>query len=630
MHRLALACCCAMTVFLVAPSSAGQQSTGAATTATTITIRQFSIAGDPSLAQAEADRLLLRWTGAEKHQADIEQARAALERFYQQRGREFVRVAIPEQEISNDTVVLQVSEAKVGKIVVSGNRYFDEANIRASLPALVEGSVPRLAALSAGAQLINENPAKQVRITLGLQGMPGTETSAPRDPGPTQQMPPSPDTQGSQGSQRSQGFQDWQGTSGESVTQGVHPQDSSVALLRTDKPQAANIGADTGEIEALVDVSDSQPQRVFATLDNTGTASSGRYRTGLAYQHANLFNRDHLASLSYITSPDSPAGVKVDLYSLGYRIPLYSLGDSVEFFYGRSSVNTPGTSPTLGGLLGINGKGNVLGLRWNHYLARSGEQSARLVAGFDSRKVDARCFLPDGTALDISPPTPPLASCVPYRTRPLSLAYAARLQRQDDSFDYGFGLAVNLPTGPRYLNVDGRSDRYSYLTPGNRATRDDFRIVRANAAYERALGANWQWRLLANGQFSSDALVSPEQFGLAGSNAVRGMDERAVATDSGLLLNGELTGPQMAGLAGLPGVLRGLVFYDAALGWNRQTVGTQSEARSHVSSAGVGLRYALGRFLSVRLDLARILQAGSSATESNGDWRTQLSVVIGS
>ncbi|MEG2034533.1 MAG: ShlB/FhaC/HecB family hemolysin secretion/activation protein, partial [Janthinobacterium sp.] len=100
-------------------------------------------------------------------------------------------------------------------------------------------------------------------------------------------------------------------------------------------------------------VVDHKPLRFIATLDNTGTEASGHWRTGIAVQHANLFDRDHVGTLAYSTSPDGPSGQNLNVYSVGYRVPLYALGDSIDFVYGRSSVNTPASSPTLGGVLGF-------------------------------------------------------------------------------------------------------------------------------------------------------------------------------------------------------------------------------------------------------------------------------------
>ncbi len=93
------------------------------------------------------------------------------------------------------------------------------------------------------------------------------------------------------------------------------------------------------------------------TLDNTGTKGSGKHRLGVSYQNANVGNSDQVVTLAYTTAVDPPGGmkilgnriipgqdgngVKVDIFSVGYRLPLYSLGDSIDFIYGNSSTDSP-------------------------------------------------------------------------------------------------------------------------------------------------------------------------------------------------------------------------------------------------------------------------------------------------
>lgn len=65
-------------------------------------------------------------------------------------------------------VKLLVSEAVIGKVAITGNEKFSTENIRASLPQLQEGKAPNARALSENIQLANDNPAKQVEVTLGI------------------------------------------------------------------------------------------------------------------------------------------------------------------------------------------------------------------------------------------------------------------------------------------------------------------------------------------------------------------------------------------------------------------------------------------------------------------------------
>lgn len=517
-------------------------------------ISRYQVEGNTRVSNATIERAVAPLTGPQREFGDVQRAIEAIERAYVDAGFTAVKVSVPEQELFGGTVKIRIVEAVMTSVTVVGNQHFSAENIRASLGNLRSGTAPRLGDLSESIQLANDNPAKQVSVSMAEGALPGT-------------------------------------------------------------------------VDAKVSVVDHNPLRFIATLDNTGTAASGHWRTGIAMQHANLFGLDHVGTLAYATSPDSPSGQDLDVYSVGYRVPVYALGDSVDFVYGRSRVDTPSSSPTLGGVLGFTGKGETWGLRYNHFLGRSGETSSKVVFGLDHKSIDSRCDV-GGQRVGITGPTPPISSCVPYTTTPLGITYIGQRDGLDQSLAYNVGLSRNFASGSRFTNLDGRTDRYSYLTPGNRSTRDGFMVVRGGASLLQALESGWQARLAGNAQITDTPLVASEQFGLTGSNAVRGFDERAVAADSGLVLNAEFYTPELSARITLPGNLRGLVFVDAGYGANRKASGTYLPSHTHVASTGVGARYSSNRDFSVRLDVARVLASGSSYTETRGDWRAHLSAMF--
>jgi hemolysin activation/secretion protein len=518
-------------------------------------IVRFQIEGNTLLPEAEVQRAVAPQVGPKRVYGDIQKALEALERAYRAAGFSTVQVYVPEQELTGGVVRLLVTEGVIGKVLISGNKYFDERNIRRSLPALKEGQAPNLRQMSSDIQLSNENPAKQLEVTLG-------------------------------------------------------------------------VSEEEGKVDAKVVVAEENPQRVFATLDSTGTHATGTSRLGVAYQHGNLFKLDHTLTLAYTTSLDAPVGVKVDIFSVGYRVPFYALGDSLDFIYGKSGVNTPSTSPTLGGALGIVGKGDVLGLRWNHHFARRGEYTSKLIYGFDYKYINSTCTTA-GAPADINPPTPPIASCVPYTTRPVSLTYSGQKQSPGQMFDYNIGIAHNLALGSHYTNLDGATDRYSYLTSGNRPTRDDFTIVRLSGSYLKAFQSDWQFRVAANSQYGGNPLVAAEQFGLAGSTAVRGFTERAAATDSGYFASSEIYTPELGKKADSRRSLRALLFYDFARGHNHNVPpGSLTPGKIGVASAGAGVRFSQGKDFSLRFDLAQVLDAGPPNTKERGDWRGHLNLML--
>lgn len=517
-------------------------------------VSHYEVEGNTLVPDAAIERALAPMTGPQREFGDVQRAVEAIERAYVAAGFTAVNVSVPEQELSGGAVRIRIVEAVVTSVSIVGQQHFSADNIRASLASLKTGSAPRLGDLSESIQLANDNPAKQVSVSMAEGALPGT-------------------------------------------------------------------------VDAKVSVVDHDPLRFIATLDNTGTAASGHWRTGIAVQHANLFGLDQVGTLAYATSPDGPSGQDLNVYSAGYRLPIYALGDSIDLVYGRSSVNSPSSSPTLGGVLGFTGKGETWGLRYNRFLGRSGETSSKLVFGVDRKKVDSRCDI-DGTAISSTGPTPPISSCVPYTTTPLAVTYIGQRDGVDQSVAYSVGLSRNLASGSRFTNLDGRTDRYSYLTPGNRSTRDGFTVLHGGASVLQGLDSGWQVRLAGNAQLTDTPLLASEQFGLTGAGAVRGFDERAVATDSGLVVNAEVYTPELGPRLGLPGNLRGLAFLDGGYGTNRKASGTYLPSHTRVASTGLGARYGPSRDFSVRLDVARVLESGSSLAEKRGDWRAHLSAMF--
>jgi hemolysin activation/secretion protein len=250
-------------------------------------------------------------------------------------------------------------------------------------------------------------------------------------------------------------------------------------------------------------VTDNDPLRVIATLDNTGTPASGRWRTGIAVQHANLFDRDHVGTLAYTTSPDSPSGMRLELYSLGYRIPLYGMGDSIDLVYGKSSANSPASSPTLGGVLGFTGRGDIYGVRWNHFLGRSGESSARLVLGIDRKRIDSRCDV-GGEEVSIAPPTPPISACVPYQTTPLSLTYVGQRESVGErTLGYSLGCRATWRAARATPTSTGASTATRTSRPATATRATASWCCKRRGFMVQGAAQRWQVRLNGSAQYAT-------------------------------------------------------------------------------------------------------------------------------
>lgn len=346
-------------------------------------------------------------------------------------------------------------------------------------------------------------------------------------------------------------------------------------------------GAHEGEVDAVIRVADVPPVRYSVSFDNTGNQETGTYRTAFSFQHANLFDRDHVLTLQYITSPKNINDVEV--YGLGYRIPLYGLGDSIDLIAGYSTVD----SGTVQNLFDVSGQGAIYALRYNHNLPKLGDFEHRLVYGIDYRAYQ-NLVTPTGGTFNFVPD---------ITVHPASLTYSGVLRGQQSDVNGYLSYAQNLPGGSDGTDVDFKNSRL-----GARAA---YRIWRLGGVYMHTFLKDWQFRLKADAQYSRDALIAAEQFGLGGADSIRGFNERYMSSDKGFRSNWEVYTPELSSLLDLDTAkLRFLGFYDT--GQVRRNSPQPGESkRVGMDSIGVGMRMSYGNNLTVKADFAQVLHDGT-------------------
>ena len=365
-----------------------------------------------------------------------------------------------------------------------------------------------------------------------------------------------------------------------------HPVKQTSVLLRS--------GASDDQVDVDIKVSDDKPWRGFLTLDDTGTRDTGYYRLGIGYQHANVFNRDHVFTAQYVTSPTDVDQVSV--YGAGYRISFYSLNSSLDLIAGYSDVD----SGTVQGLFNVSGQGSIGIVRWNYYLPKLADYEHKVALGHDYRAYQNQVlFQGVGVVPDVT-------------VHPLSLTYNGlwRGSASELSF-YGSG-ARNIPGGN-----DGDDAAFQASRAGANA---DYSVFRYGFNYLHQFQNEWQTRLGFNGQYTQDPLVSGEQYGIGGPDSVRGYLLRELADDRGMAAQLELYTPEWARSVGLSDryKLRLLGFFD--YGSVRRVDPLPGETTSaFLKSAGIGVRVGYGKSVVLRLDLAQILR--ETANRDKNSWR---------
>ena len=136
-------------------------------------IFEFQVAGNSVLPQLVIEETIYPFLGEKKSFKEVENARQALEKAYHDAGYLTVLVDIPEQEVNAGNVRLQVVEAPVERLKVSGSRYYSLGHIKSKAAELAEGNVPHFPTLQKQLAEVNRGADRRVTPVLRPGRSPG-------------------------------------------------------------------------------------------------------------------------------------------------------------------------------------------------------------------------------------------------------------------------------------------------------------------------------------------------------------------------------------------------------------------------------------------------------------------------
>jgi hemolysin activation/secretion protein len=453
--------------------------------------------------------------------------------FYRRHDRPVVDVAVPAQDITNGVLQVVVLEARVGRVTVSGNRWFSNSEITDGV-YVQPGDPIRADALQRNLDFLNENPFR----TTELVYRPGEKL---------------------------------------------------------------------GETDLVLQTHDRFPVRFYAGYEDTGDAETGFDRYLAGFNYGDLFGLGQQLNYQYTTSGN---GDTLRAHSASYVIPL-PWQHTLTFF--GSYVDTKGDIP---GLFGLKGRSYQLSGRYNIALPSFAlwklafRQSVS--AGFDYK------YNNDSLEFGNAP--------------------AAGTLYEVDQFVLNYNAVLTDPYGQTSLNEN------LYISPGglsgeNNDTAFNGTHVGATADYvyntlvlERLTKLPADWSLILRGtlQTSNANLVPSEQLGLGGYDTVRGYDEREVNTDDGYIFTTEVRTPtvSLGDMCHFPEIkdqLQFLGFWDYASASNHNPLPGERE-EIPLSSVGLGVRYTINTYVSVRYDYGfQLLRTGFDNDHGS---RSDIGVVV--
>ncbi len=137
-------------------------------------IQEYRVNGSTKLPPIEVEEAVYPYMGPGRSEADVEDARAALEAAYHEKGYQSVAVEIPEQTARGGVIMLNVVEAPVGRLRVRGSRFYDIDEIKKRVPSLAEGNVPNFNDVAREIVEVNQLADRRVAPTLKAGFDPGT------------------------------------------------------------------------------------------------------------------------------------------------------------------------------------------------------------------------------------------------------------------------------------------------------------------------------------------------------------------------------------------------------------------------------------------------------------------------
>ena len=361
-------------------------------------------------------------------------------------------------------------------------------------------------------------------------------------------------------------------------------------------------GKDVGTTNLTLRVQSEDRVRVESVLDNYGTQFAGEYRGQVTLTlNDPLHQADRLKLTGLYARSSSGNGNSHGAYGgLDYEIPVFSPSDSLRFVHLTNAYNVGAQAAAV---TGQDSKGDtqVDELGFRHDFARSRLGSASIGLAFNVKSATFK-----------APPT------VVFEDKLTTARIDAQWEQIDTRFRGVNRIALSYTHG--FNGLLGALDGYDATNTVANAhvsrlgASGEFNKVNLQLQRLQRITQYTSVVLRVDGQFTSDPLVSLEQFSMGGPDSVRAYPVAEVLAEKGGIASLELvTGAP--GFANRPAfgnstwgqVLQVSLFVDYASGQlNSPLVGSQVGS-SHLAGAGVGLQFNLpGRVFS-RLDVAKPL-----------------------
>lgn len=139
-------------------------------------VKSYEVVGATLIPPSEVREILKPYLGPDRYMSDVQAARDALQREYEERGFPTAAVTLPKQTLLDGRVRIEVIEARLGAVSVDnpGVDWYSEAGVRHATPSLVAGALVRSEDLEEDMRRANQPRDRRVTPVLKAGAEPGT------------------------------------------------------------------------------------------------------------------------------------------------------------------------------------------------------------------------------------------------------------------------------------------------------------------------------------------------------------------------------------------------------------------------------------------------------------------------
>lgn len=569
----------------------------------TFDVKGYQLTGDTLLGTNVTNPIFEKHIGKINFEG-IREALAELQGAYRERGFITVAVALPQQQITNGIVKVQVTEGRLAEVRVIGNRYFSSNNVMRDFPGLRTNALLNSLVFQQELDRANANRDRQIYPLMSPGAEPGT-------------------------------------TDLELKVKDRLPLHAHVEVNNNYTPFTPELRVDTAaQYNNLWQLNHQLGVQYSFTPQQLKEGSAPFYEKPLIASYSAFYRAPLFGATSQTQPSDQPlSNFGYDEATKRFRPPPASQVTELLIYASRSSSDTgsrlttrnvtPEVLPPAGGLQvaddlftqTLNPNEDV-GLRFLRPLPDFAGIESSMSLGFDYKNYQAEVvqtkvlqgsvFTPEfGQA---GPPFIQNAADPIFTSQhisaqaqyiPISLAWnASRKDKQGATlFDLGFTFQP-----ANFLSSESEFEAAAL----DRKADGRFYVVTAGITREQNIWRDWGIKFHADGQWANEPLISTEQFALGGLAGVRGYHEGELYGDRGWRVLIEPHSPYLnLGTIDnkLPVLVRLYTFFDVGErflignGLSLDPVPTIQEKDTFLMGAGFGFSGTAGEHMDFRVQI---------------------------